>query len=105
MRAGASLSPLVGTGSRVATADLVVPAPARRHSPPCSNQWGERCARDVTENPSASVSTPLRQWLIGSIYSLQLKYGGHVIYCLQYFLIQSVRCIHPCRSNCRFAIM
>ena len=55
MRAGASLSPLVGTGRRVATAGLVVPAPARRHSPPCSNQWGERCARDVTENPSGGL--------------------------------------------------
>ena len=53
--AGASLSPLVGTGRRVATAGLVVPAPARRHSPPCSNQWGERCARDVTENPSGGL--------------------------------------------------
>ena len=55
MRAGASLSPLVGTGRRVATAGLVVPAPARHHSPPCSNQWGERCARDVTENPSGGL--------------------------------------------------
>ena len=55
MRARASLSPLVGTGRRVATAGLVVPAPARRHSPPCSNQWRERCARDVTENPSGGL--------------------------------------------------
>merc|ERR1711911_52051 len=40
--AGASLSPLVGTGRRVAAGGGRYDQTCRRHSPPCSNQWGER---------------------------------------------------------------
>ena len=42
--AGASLSPLVGTGRRVAAGGGRYDQTCRRHSPPCSDQWGERCA-------------------------------------------------------------
>ena len=48
---------------------------------------------------TAIVSTPLRQWLIRSIYCAE--YGGQVIHCLQHLWIQIIRCIYPCWSNCR----
>merc|ERR1712049_99424 len=53
--AGASLSPLAGTGRRVAAGGGRYDQTCCRHSPPCSDQWGERCARYVTENPSGGL--------------------------------------------------